>query len=90
VAVYEPCVEELSFKDPEDEFQVKDYSDNWPKIFEKLDAHLGQFRSELTMVPLCTSSGIVTLLTLQISCTSLTRNQVEEEEIQLKSRIYNL
>ena len=41
-----------NYKDPEDEFEVKDYGDNWPKIFEKLDAHLGQFRSELTMVPL--------------------------------------
>jgi hypothetical protein len=41
-----------SCKDPKDEFDVKDYGDNWPKIFEKLDAHLGQFRSELTMVPL--------------------------------------
>jgi hypothetical protein len=41
-----------NYKDPEDEFDVKDYGDNWPKIFEKLDAHLGQFRSELTMVPL--------------------------------------
>jgi hypothetical protein len=41
-----------NYKDPEDEFDVKDYGDNWPKIFEKLDAHIGQFRSELTMVPL--------------------------------------
>jgi hypothetical protein len=37
-----------NYKDPEDEFDVKDYGDNSPKIFEKLDAHLGQFHSELT------------------------------------------
>jgi hypothetical protein len=41
-----------NYKDPEDEVDaVKDYGVNWPKIFEKLDAHLGQFHSELTMVP---------------------------------------
>jgi hypothetical protein len=34
-----------NYKDPEDEFDVKDYGDNWPKSFEKLDAHLGQFHS---------------------------------------------
>jgi hypothetical protein len=43
-----------NYKDPEDDFNVKDYGHNWSKIFEKLDAYLGQFHSELTMVPLTT------------------------------------
>jgi hypothetical protein len=67
-----------NYKGPEDEFDVKDYGDNWPKMFEKLDAHLGQFRSELTMVPL---TYVVWDCNLPADATTKLYTSEEEKEV---------
>jgi hypothetical protein len=67
-----------NYKDPEDEFDVKDYGDNWPKIFEKLDAHLGQFCSELTKVPL---TYVVRDCNLPADAASKSYKSDEEKEV---------